>query len=168
MDNINTDNNVRDIFTEYLKDNGLRRTPERYAILDAIYSQEGCFDIETLLAYMEQMEKFRVSRATVYNTIALLTNANLVIHHQFGSESKYEKCFGRGMSYAVCTKCGKVVPVNSIRLNENITANIKKFHLTHYSLYVYGLCSKCHRAAKRRRQKNGQKTAAATTATKRK
>ena len=75
---------IEQILTDYLKVNKMRCTPERYAILKAIYSINGSFDIETLLKHMEENEKFRVSRATIYNTIALLINANLVTHHQFG------------------------------------------------------------------------------------
>lgn len=153
MDSIKIEETVEQLFTEHLRENKLRRTPERYTILRAIYSINGCFEIEELQKYLEEKEKFRVSRATIYNTIALLTNANLVIHHQFGTKSKYEKCFGTEKSYMVCTKCGKVTEANNIDIKENITTNIKKFHLTHYSLYIYGLCPKCYQTTKRRRLK---------------
>lgn len=153
MDSNKIEDTVKQMFTEYLKDNKLRRTPERYAILKAIYSINGSFEIETLLKHMEENEKFRVSRATVYNTVALLINANLVIHHQFGPISKYEKCLGSEKSHMICTKCGKVAEINNINLKETIEAHIKKFHLTHYSLYIYGLCNKCNQTLKRRRLK---------------
>ncbi|MBQ8336844.1 MAG: transcriptional repressor [Bacteroidaceae bacterium] len=150
MDNSKTIETVNNIFTEYLKENRYRRTPERYAILNAIYSINGNFEICDLLQMLEK-EKFRVSRATVYNTITLLINANLVIHHQFGSTSKYERCYGSEKGHMICTKCGKVTEINNINIKETITANIKKFHLTHYSLYLYGICNKCHQAMKRRK-----------------
>ncbi len=150
--NITPEDTIMQIFTEYLKVNKMRRTPERYAILKAIYSIEGSFDIESLLKSMEN-ERFRVSRATIYNTISLLINANLVTHHQFGTVSKYEKCYNSGKSHLVCTNCHKIVEINNIDLTETLTTNIKKFHLTHYSLYVYGLCNKCHQAAKRRKSR---------------
>ena len=142
---------VKQMFTDYRRENRCRRTPERYAILEAVYSMSGSFDIEELLGHMENEKKFRVSRATVYNTMTLLLKANLAVHHQFGTVSKYEKCYGSQKSHMVCTKCHKVTEINSIDLTETISANIKKFHLTHYSLYLYGLCSKCHQAMRRRR-----------------
>lgn len=157
MDNNKTLVTVKQIFTEYLKENQCRCTPERYAILNAIYSLNGCFEISTLLDVLEEKEKFRVSRATVYNTITLLINANLVIHHQFGNASKYEKCYGNEKAHMICTNCGKVTEVSNININDNITANIKKFHLTHYSLYIYGLCNKCHQATKRRKTRTSKK-----------
>lgn len=144
---------VEQLFTDYLRDNNMRRTPERYAILSAIYSIEGCFDIETLLKHLEEDEKFRVSRATVYNTITLLTKADLVIHHSFGGQSLYEKCYGGEKSYTICTKCHKVEEIKNIKISDNIATKIKKFHPAHYSLYIYGLCTKCSRAQKRRKQK---------------
>lgn len=153
MDSTRIEETVKQLFADYLKNNKLRNTPERNAILSAIYSIEGCFEIEELLAYLEKNMKFRVSRATVYNTISLLTNANLVIHHQFGSESKYERCYGYEKSYSICTKCNKVTEIKNLKIRDYLSSNIKKFHLIHYSLYVYGLCSKCMRNVKRRKQK---------------
>lgn len=151
MENYRIAETVKQLFTEYLKENRCRCTVERFSILNAVYSINGSFEIEELLRYLEENEKFRVSRATVYNTIALLIKANLVIHHQYGTISKYERCFGAGKGHTVCTKCGKVTEISNINLTDIITANIKKFHLTHYSLYAYGLCNKCHQAAKRRK-----------------
>lgn len=153
MDNVKAESNIEQTFTNYLKDNKLRRTPERYAILKAVYSINGSFDIETLLDYLEENIKFRVSRATVYNTIALLIDANLVIHHIFGSISKYEKCYNKELSYTICTKCGKIAELHNMKLNESLRNNIKKFNITHYSLYMYGLCNKCERIIKKKQEK---------------
>lgn len=72
MESQNVKDTVRQIFTEYLNANGHRKTPERYAILDTIYSIDGHFDIDTLYSLMADQENFRVSRATLYNTIICL------------------------------------------------------------------------------------------------
>lgn len=152
MENNLTESPISKILKEYLKENKLRCTPERFKILNMIYSIDGSFDIDTLLQHMEE-KKFRVSRATIYNTITLLINANLVTHHLFGNRSRYEKCFNNEKSHLICTKCGRITETTIPNLRETITPDIKKFHLTHYSLYVYGVCSKCHQAARRRRQR---------------
>ena len=68
MESQNVKDTVRQIFTEYLNTNGHRKTPERYAILETIYSIDGHFDIDTLYSLMADQENFRVSRATLYNT----------------------------------------------------------------------------------------------------
>ena len=152
MENNLTESPISKILKEYLKENKLRCTPERFKILNMIYSIDGSFDIDTLLQHMEE-KKFRVSRATIYNTITLLINANLVTHHLFGNRSRYEKCFNNEKSHLICTKCGRITEITIPNLRETITPDIKKFHLTHYSLYVYGVCNKCHQAARRRRQR---------------
>ena len=156
MDSSKNANTAKQIFKEYLKENKFRQTPERFAILDAIYSINGNFEIIDLLNKLEE-EKFRVSKATVYNTITLLINVNLVIHHRFGNISKYEKSIGNEKSHLICTNCGKVTEVNNIIAKDTITTNIKKFHLTHYSLYLYGLCNKCHQSIKRRKARISKK-----------
>ena len=141
MESQNVKDTVKQIFTEYLNANGHRKTPERYAILDTIYSIDGHFDIDTLYSLMVDQENFRVSRATLYNTIILLINARLVIkHHQ------------------ICTQCGKVTEFQNEELQQAIgNTKLSRFSLSHYSLYLYGLCSKCDRANKRKKKSNNHK-----------
>ena len=136
---------VKQLFTEYLTKRKHRKTPERYAILDMIYSIDGHFNIESLYTMMEQTAKFRVSRATLYNTLILLLDAHLVVKHQFGTTSQYEKCFNKETHHhMICTQCGKVTEFHNEQLQADIEgAKLPRFKQTHYSLYVYGLCSKC-------------------------
>ena len=143
---------VKQMLTEYLKKNGHRKTPERFAILDTIYSIKGHFDIETLYHYMENEGHFRVSRATLYNTIILLMDANLIIKHQFGSSSQYERAYNNGTHHhMICTECGNVTEFQDENLKQAIVdTKLKKFTAYHYSLYIYGICSKCTWAKERK------------------
>jgi Fur family ferric uptake transcriptional regulator len=150
----NVKETVKQILTDYLQKNGHRKTPERYAILDTIYSIQGHFDIDTLYHFMEDEGNFRVSRATLYNTIILLMDANLVIRHQFGSSSQYERAYKNGTHHhMICTDCGIVTEFEDEKLKQAIVeTKLKRFTTTHYSLYIYGMCSKCA-SVKRKKKK---------------
>ena len=132
---------VKQVLTEYLQKNGHRKTPERYAILDSIYSIKGHFNIESLLQYMEEKEKFRVSRATLYNTIILLIDAGLVIKHQFGNTSQYERSYNNETHHhMICTMCGKVSEFEDENLKHAIVqSRLKCFQATHYIYTVYAV-----------------------------
>lgn len=146
---------VKQMLTEYLQANGHRKTPERFAILDMIYSIKGHFGIDELYHYMENEGEFRVSRATLYNTIILFVEANLVIKHQFGNSSQYERAYkNETHHHMICTGCGMVSEFEDETLKQVIAnTKLKRFTASHYSLYIYGQCSKCT-WAKRKMKKN--------------
>ncbi len=84
---------VKNKLTEFLEENNQRKTPERYAILEEIYKIDDHFDIDFLHKLFKE-KQFRVSKATIYNTLELLLEAGLVRKHQFGKiQAFYEKSY---------------------------------------------------------------------------
>jgi Fur family ferric uptake transcriptional regulator len=97
-------------------------------------------------------KNFRVSRATLYNTMQLLLDCQLVLKHQFGHAFPvYERAYNSDFHHhLICTECHKVQEYKDAKLKMAIrNKKIKKFTPVHYSLYVYGLCSACDRKLKK-------------------
>lgn len=146
---------VKQQFTEYLTKNKYRKTPERYAILDHICSESGHFNMDSLYDSMNE-KNFRVSKATLYNTMQLLLDCKLVLKHQFGTNlSHYEIAYNNEYHHhLICIDCGEVQEYKDTELRTVIQGKkVRRFTPSHHALYVYGVCSQCMSKRKKKTKK---------------
>src|SRR5882672_3752251 len=107
------------IFRRYLHAEKLKFTPERAMMLDAVLRNEGLFEPEQLVDDLKKLGH-RVSRATVYRTLAHLQDAGILKQVFFDNrQSYYEVIAGRQThDYLICVATGRVIEFNSEKLRK--------------------------------------------------
>ena len=136
---------VRTIFRTFLKKQNLRQTPERFMVLEEIYATDDHVDADELYLRLKQKGN-RVSRATVYNTLDLLLDCNLVGRHQFGkNQAKYERAYSYWQhDHLICLDCNEVLEFCDPRIQgiQEMVAEIYQFDIKHHALHLYGHCQR--------------------------
>ena len=132
-----------EIFREYLKKGKNRITPERFEVMDAALVQEGHFGADDLYIQMKN-RKSRVSRATVYKTLELLVQCDLISKRNFGDNiSRYESSYKKQThDHLICMDCGRIVEfVNPKikKLPEEISEELG-FEVESYSFNIFARC----------------------------
>ena len=132
----------------HLHEKGLRRTGARRKILEAVFEGDGHFTAEDLLDRMRG-HGVRVSRASVYRTLALLVEGGWVETREFQrGQLMYECMLGhRHHDHLICTRCGKIVEFENDEIErlQTETARAHGFVLDSHSLRLFGRCSSCSR-----------------------
>jgi Fur family ferric uptake transcriptional regulator len=105
------------IFRRHLKAQGLKYTPERADVLNAIIERDAVFEADQLLVEMRQ-RGHRVSKATIYRTIRLLQDAGIIIEALFDPrQTHYQLVYGKTpRDFLVCVRTGKCVQFSSPEL----------------------------------------------------
>ncbi len=133
-------------FKNFLESNNNRKTPERFAILEEIYLNQHHFDAEALYIKMKQ-NAYRVSRATIYNTLEILVECDLIKAHQFGNnKTLYERSYGfEDHDHLVCIACNEIVEFDDRRVHDAVKDHSQQhgFKVEYHSLNIYGKCQKC-------------------------
>lgn len=135
---------ARQTLTQYLEMNGHRKTPERYAILDAVYSFKESCSLEKVNEVLAA-RRFQVSRATLYNAMRLFARLGLVVRLRLQEGTRYEPALaGAGRCHLICTVCGRKTDTSMPAVDEAMAqARFRRFRMDSFGLYVYGICSNC-------------------------
>lgn len=132
-----------EIFREYLKNGQNRITPERFEVMDSALDYEGHFGADDLFIIMKN-KKSRVSRATVYNTLELLVQCELISKRNFGDNiTRFESKFKRqSHDHLICMDCGRIVEFSNPDLEKipQKLANDLDFNLESYSFNIFARC----------------------------
>lgn len=135
-----------DIFSEYVKDKGLRMTPQRKLILDVFLDSEGHLASEELYAAVKAKDP-SVGQATVYRTLRLLSDCGLASELRLGDGvTRYEPGYGNSHhDHLVCESCGSTVEIvdNRIEQLQEELAQGNDFVLTGHRMILFGLCGAC-------------------------
>jgi len=134
---------VRKRFSEYLEQQGQRKTKERFTILEEIYNMNEHFDVELLYAHLKK-KSHPISKATVYNTLELLLGCDLVTRHQFGKNlARFEKSYAyKQHDHLICSECEHIFEFCDPRIQQiqSMMGDLLKFQVTHHSLFLFGHC----------------------------
>ena len=131
---------VKKILDKHLELKGQRKTPERYAIINEIYSFKHHFDADELYSQMIK-KKYRVSRATIYNTLDLLVSLELVTRHVFKDNlAKYEKSFGFMQHDHIILNNDEIIEFCDPRIQsiKNTLEEMFDVKIKNHSLYFFG------------------------------
>lgn len=133
-------------FSQFLEKKDLKLTTQRRTILRQALEANGHFSAETLLKLSKDADE-TISKATVYRTLALLKDSQILEEQDFGDGKKlYERAEGRKHhDHMVCIRCGKILEFENEEIEklQNAMARQKNFKIVYHSLKLFGFCQNC-------------------------
>lgn len=145
-------------FREFLVTKAQRLTREREIIVEEVFSSHEHFEPDQLIERVgHRTDGRRVSRSTVYRTLASMEEAGLLrkVARPNGREV-YEHDYGYPQhDHLICDSCGKLTEFHNDAIAEIIDqiANQNGFLKTGHRLEVYGTCEACRRPKQRQHRK---------------
>ena len=155
MSNVNTNFNDRTVeyeqllndFKVLLKRNNLKFTIQREVILETLYNSDEHLTPEGLHHLIQEKEPdLKTGIATVYRTLALLEESNVVTSLSFGAQGKkYELGAKEHHDHLICTECGKITEFvdDEIERRQHAITDELGFKMSDHSMQIYGICAEC-------------------------
>lgn len=137
-----------EVLQRYMAQHGLKSTRQRSLIVDTFFQLDGHHTVEDLWSRVRKLD-MRVSVATVYRTMKLLSDCGLVHARNFGDgQTRYEAAAGRHHhDHLICTRCGLIVEFENDRIEalQDAVARKHGFSVISHKMELYGLCRNCQR-----------------------
>jgi Fur family ferric uptake transcriptional regulator len=136
--------------SRYMVQHGLKHTRQRSLIIDTFFATGGHLSVEDVLSKVREQDS-KVSMATVYRTMKLLSECGLAHARNFGDgQTRYEAAIGRHHhDHLICTECGTIIEFENNRIEalQEMVARRHGFRVTSHKMELYGLCRSCQRSA---------------------
>jgi len=157
MSKITTDFNDRTVkyeqllndFRQLLKKNSLKFTIQREVILETLYNSDEHLTPEALHHLIqEKYPELKTGIATVYRTLSLLEDSNVVTSLSFGAQGKkYELGAKEHHDHLICTECGEITEFvdEEIEKRQHVITEELGFKMSDHSMQIYGICKKCQK-----------------------
>jgi Fur family ferric uptake transcriptional regulator len=134
-------------FKALLKSNSLKFTIQREVILETLYDSDEHLTPESLHNLIqEKFPDLNTGIATVYRTLSLLEDSNMVTSLYFGAQGKkYELGAKNHHDHIICTECGSITEFvdEQIEERQDKIANELGFKMQDHSMQIYGICKNC-------------------------
>lgn len=135
-------------FKLLLKANGLKFTIQREVILETLYTSDEHLTPEALHHLIQKKHpELNTGIATVYRTLALLEDSDMVTSLSFGAQGKkYELGAKDHHDHLICTQCGSIIEFadEAIEMRQQEVAKELGFKMEEHSMQIYGICKNCH------------------------
>lgn len=144
---------LREEFSHFLSRKGLKNTACRFVILDKCVDQRPHFDITGL--YKAVRNDYSVSLASVYKTVELLCECNILHKHFLRENQAAYELAGQRHLHLICLVCGSVEVLEfgdddgfDDACIRDLTAagESRDFRPAYFSANVYGTCALCNSA----------------------
>lgn len=134
-------------FKQLLKANGLKFTIQREVILEMLYNSDEHLTPEGLHHLIQQKHpELNTGIATVYRTLSLLEESDMVTSLSFGAQGKkYELGAKDHHDHVICTECGNITEFvdDEIELRQKKITEALGFIMKEHSMQIYGICKSC-------------------------
>lgn len=146
-------NKLLNDFKQLLRENGLKFTIQREVILEMLYSSDEHLTPESLHHLIQEKHPdLNTGIATVYRTLSLLEDSDMVTSLSFGAQGKkYELGAKDHHDHIICTKCGTISEFvdDDIESRQQKIAEELGFIMQEHSMQIYGICQPCQTKMKK-------------------